>query len=120
MDILEHGNPDEVSDLEAAVRFGEALQKFYPNHPWVVGFQGGCLVLRHLNIAQMVKWKTGREGFSCLLPVNGRSTPKQLQQAAIEYGGRLLEAFALKRGAWDGEEQPRIPTYNRGQDRNFH
>ena len=102
MKILEAGDADEASDMFLAQQVGEALNKAYPNHPWVIGFQGRGLVIRHLSIASEVARVIGREGFSSLLPREKLGTPKEVTHTAMEFGGQLLEAFGLPRGAWDG------------------
>lgn len=113
--ILEFGDADEVSDMELALEIGAILQKAYPNHPWIVGFQGRSLVIRHLAIASEVTRVIGREGFSTLLKPG---TPKQMGHIAVMAAGELLEAFGLPRGPWDGTP-PTVPHWKRKQDRNF-
>jgi len=103
MHIMEQGDPEERSQMELALEVGKALNQHYPNHPWIVGFQGGGIVVRHLVIAGAVAEELGREGFASLLPRNKLGTPKEVQRSAVEFGGQLLEAFGLKRGAWTGE-----------------
>lgn len=107
--IIEHGTPEEVSDLALAQQVGEALCRAYPNHPWIVGFQGGGLVVRHMSIANAMTFATGRDGFCSLLPRNKLGTPTELRMTVIRFGGELLEAFGLKRGPWDGSE-PVVPA----------
>jgi hypothetical protein len=100
--VLEFGDADEASDMELALEIGAVLQKEYPNHPWIVGFQGRALVLRHLSIASEVARVIGREGFSTLLPRDKLGTPKEIKHAAVMFAGELLEAFQLPRKEWDG------------------
>lgn len=117
--ILEPGDPDESSDMALAVDIGQALQKAYPSHPWIVGFQGRGLILRHLGIASEVARVIGREGFSSLLPREKLGTPREARHTAIIFAGELLEAFGLRRGAWDGEP-PIVPkSWARRQERDF-
>lgn len=115
MEILEHGNSDESSDMAIAIAVGQALNRHYPNHPWVVAFQGRGVVIRHLAIAECVRKITGKDGFSALLPasVTQRGTPKSIAHAAAMFGGQLLETFGLPRAAWDGRE-PNPPDWDRG------
>ena len=107
--VIEQGDPEELTQLELAQKVGDALNKAYPNHPWVIGFQGGGIVVRHLAIAGAVAQEIGREGFSSLLPKNKLGTPDEVRASAIRFGGELLEAFGLKRGAWQGEP-PTVPA----------
>lgn len=116
--VLERGDPDESSDMALAIDIGQVLQKVYPSHPWIVGFQGRGLVLRHLGIASEVARVIGREGFSSLLPREKLGTPREARHAAIMFAGELLEAFGLARGAWDGTP-PTVPNWKRRQERDF-
>lgn len=100
--VLEHGDPSELSDKELAIRIGQTLQRVYPNHPWIVGFQGQGLVLRHLAIANEVHRVLGRDGFASLLPRDKLGTAKEVAHTATMFAGEMLEAFQLPRGAWDG------------------
>ena len=120
MHIMERGHPEEASELAVAVQVGEALNSAYPNHPWVVGFQGGGIVVRHLIIAAEVERLIGQGGFSSLLPKDKLGTPNEIRKSAIEFGGQLLETFGMKRGAWDGESQPVLPGWEKGKKKDFH
>lgn len=102
MEVIEQGTPEEATHLAIALQVGEALNKHYPNHPWVVCFQGGALVIRHLEIAGAVAQEIGREGFSALMAPEKLGTYKEITRSAVEFGGMLLELFGLPRGAWDG------------------
>ena len=109
MHILEKGDPEEQSQEDLAVQVGQALNKFYPNHPWVVSFQGGALVVRHLSIAHKMFLEIGRDGFGAVMDPTKLDTPTSVTKSAIEFGGMLLENFGLPRGAWDGRE-PIVPA----------
>ena len=112
IEVLEQGNEDEQSDQDIALQVGEALNKHYPNHPWLVGFQGHHVVIRHMAIADCVHVATGKQGFAAALPPSKLRTPKEIVQSAIRMGGQLLEAFRLPRGPWDGSD-PICPGYDR-------
>ena len=116
---VEAGDVDEVSDMELAKAVGDTLCKCYPNHPWLVSFQGRAIVVRHLAIASEVARVIGREGFSAMLPKDQLGTPKAIAHTAMLFGGQLLEAFGLKRGAWDGTA-PTVPaTWKRKTEAKF-
>ena len=120
MRVMEHGDADEASDLALAQVIGQALNKAYPDHPWIVGFQGRGLVIRHLSSAGEVARVLGREGFSALLPREKLRTPKQIAATATEFGGQMLEAFGLPRGKWDGR-LPVVPVaWSKGKEKGFH
>ena len=117
--VLEWGDVDEATDRELALRIGETLQRVYPAHPWLIGFQGRGLVIRHLAIASEMARIVGREGFATLLPREKLGTPKEVTHAAVTFAGELLEAFQLPRGAWDGRP-PIVPAaWKYKQDRAF-
>ena len=117
--VIEQGDPEELTQLELAQKVGHALNQAYPNHPWVIGFQGGGIVVRHLGIAGAVAQELGREGFSSLLPKHKLGTPDEIRASAVKFGGELLECFGLKRGAWHGEP-PTVPvSWRYKQERNF-
>lgn len=116
--VLERGDADEASDMKLAMEIGDVLQKEFPNHPWVVGFQSRNLVIRHLSIASEVERVIGRSGFASRLPRERLGTPKEIRASVIEFGGQLLEHFKLPRGPWDGT-LPTVPLWRHGQDGNF-
>ena len=109
MNILEAGDADEASDQALAVEIGKVLERKYPNHPWIVGFQSRGLVVRHLAIAAEVSRVLGREGFASLLPRDKFNTPTETAHTAMIFAGELLEAFGLPRGEWDGRP-PVVPV----------
>ena len=117
--VIEPGDEDERSDRDLAIHIGEVLGRHYPNHPFIIGFQGRGLVIRHLAIASEVARVIGREGFGSLLPREKLGTPKEIAHSAVTYAGELLEAFGLPRGPWDGRP-PVVPTsWKYKQDRAF-
>lgn len=117
--VVEEGDPDEASDRDLAIHIGQALERQYPNHPFVIGFQGRGLIIRHLAIASEMARVIGREGFATMLPREKLGTPKQATHAAVMFAGEMLEAFQLPRAAWDGR-LPIVPTaWKYKQDRAF-
>jgi hypothetical protein len=114
MKILEHGDADEATDRNLALEIGKVLERKYPNHPWLVGFQGRALVIRHLAIASEVARVLGREGFCAMLPPDKMNTPTELSHTVMVFGGQLLEAFGLPRGEWDGRP-PVVPVHLLGE-----
>jgi len=106
--ILEQGDMDEALDLAKAQEVGDTLMAKYPNHPWVVSFQGRVLVVRHLAINDVLERGLGRRGFGFVIHHLKNSSAKQLAHSAVIAGGQMLEAFGLPRGPWDGAE-PTVP-----------
>jgi hypothetical protein len=104
IEVLERGQPEEASNLALAKEVGDALQKAYPDHPWIVGFQGPSIVIRHMAIADCVMQAVGKEGFAAALPHSRLRTPTEIMDSAVRMGGQLLEAFGLPRGRWDGRD----------------
>lgn len=117
--LVERGDPDEISDMELAKRVGQALCRQYPDHPWLVSFQGRALVIRHLAIADAVTLELGRQGFGSVLPRDKMGTHKEVEQSAMRCGGEMLEAFGLKRGQWDGTT-PTVPKHWKRKQTDFH
>lgn len=106
---VEHGNEDEVRDLETAKAISVALETAYPNHYFLISFQGHNLIVRHVLIASLITVETGKEGFGSLLPRDKIGTVHDACKVAVKFAGALLEAFKLPRGAWDGVTMPVIP-----------
>jgi len=106
LDLME---PHETSYLDLALEISHQLEKHYPNHKWIVSFQGGALIVRHALINAYAAEKLKREGFGFVLPATANSSRRNAVKAAIEGGGAMLELFHMKRGAWLGEE-PTAPN----------
>jgi hypothetical protein len=111
--VIEQGDPDEQSDMQIAKWVGAALQRHYPDHPWVVCVQGRAIIVRHLAIAAEVAARIHREGFGSVLPKDKLGTPKEIVRSAVRFGGELLEAFQLPRGKWDGRDPICPPAWTR-------
>jgi hypothetical protein len=101
-----------------AKEIAEQLERHYANHPWSVSFQGGALIVRHELINAYAAEKLKREGFGFMLPkIDNR---RDAVKAAVDAGGATLELFGMRRGAWNGDEQPTAPPeWNPKQDKNF-
>jgi hypothetical protein len=106
---IEAGDADEVRDLELAKAISQALEAAFPNHYFIVSFQGHNLIVRHVLIASLITVETGKEGFGSLLPRGKIGTVHEACKVAVRFAGALLEAFKLPRGAWDGVSMPVIP-----------
>jgi hypothetical protein len=107
----------ETSYLDLALEISHQLGKHYPNHKWIVSFQGGALIVRHALINAYAAEKLKREGFGFTLPKI--TTRREAVKGAIEAGGAMLELFGLKRGAWDGEEPQAPADWQPKQDAGF-
>lgn len=105
---IEPGDVDEQRDLDLAKAIGQALEKAYPNHPWLISFAGHNLMVRHLSIAAAWSVATGMDGACSLLPRNKIGTVQEATKTAVHHAGELLERFGLPRGPWDGTE-PKVP-----------
>lgn len=106
--IIEPGEENESLDLQKAHEVAATLESHYPNHPWIVSFQGRVLVVRHMGICDLVRVDLGRDGFGFVLKHLDSHTAAELAHSAMLAGGQMLEAFGLPRGAWDGRD-PQIP-----------
>lgn len=107
--IIEAGNEEETSYAELGCRIADALAKAYPMHPWIVAFQGGCMIVRHEHINAFAADALKREGFGYLLPKDKLNSHKEVVHSAVMAGGAMLELFGYPRGSWDGERLPEIP-----------
>jgi len=117
--LIEQGDLDEALDLEKAKEVSVTLEKHYPNHPWLISFQGKALIIRHLAISDTVRTEMGQDGFGFVLKHLNAHSATQLAKNAVMAGGQLLEAFGLPRKAWKGEE-PILPKgWKRKQNGNF-
>lgn len=107
--IVERGDANEALDLAKAQEVLDTLCKKYPLHPWQVSFQGRVIVVRHAAISDAVRMHLSRDGFGFVLKHADSYSASDLAHNAMLAGGELLEAFGLKRGAWDGLSEPEIP-----------
>lgn len=106
--VIEPGDSDESLDQQLAKQIGDTLQHFYPDHFWVVAFQGRAIIVRHMLISGFVRDVLGRDGFGFVVDARGK-TAKELAHGAMIAGGQMLEAFGMPRGPWRGEE-PQAPA----------
>lgn len=117
--IVEEGDADEQSDMRIAQQVAHALNRHYPDHPWVVDVQGRGIVLRHLIISLVAGAFLRREGFSYLMPREKMGSPKEIEHSAVMAGGNMLELFGLPRGQ-DTGQLPVIPSdWKKGQQKAF-
>lgn len=117
--LIEPGDPNESMDLQKAQEVATTLERHYPNHPWLVSFQGRVLVVRHLEISDLVRNDLGRDGFGFVLKHLDTATASELAKNAVMAGGQMLEAFGLPRGKWDGRE-PTVPSgWKRKEPKSF-
>lgn len=119
--IIERGDPDEASDMAKAQEVAHTLERHYPNHPWLISFQGRVLVIRHLAISDLVRNEIGQDGFGFMMqPEQFRNASAfHLAHSAVMAGGQMLEAFGLPRAAWDGTE-PSLPREWVHKQQTFH
>lgn len=116
--LLEAGDAEEATDQAICMEIGKALEKYYPDHPWLISFQGHAIIIRHLAISNVVKMEMGQDGFGAVLPRKATDTPAGIVRSAKEFGGRLLEVFQLPRGRWDGRK-PVLPNWAYKKAGNF-
>jgi hypothetical protein len=116
--LIERGDPNELLDMDKAKEVGETLCQHYPNHPWIVCFQGRALIVRHAAINDTVVDEMGQHGFGFVLKHLDAYSSSDLAHNAVMAGGQLLEAFGLPRGAWDGRK-PVLPSGWRRGKRDF-
>ena len=97
--IVEATSLDEFALSERAKDVAQALSTTYQNHLWQVGWtNGNVLVVKNALIGG------GKYGYT--IDAATMLTRKDLVKMARLAGGELLERCGMKRGAWDGDEQP--------------
>lgn len=97
--IVEATSMDEFALNEKAKDVAQALSDEYPNHLWQVGWtDGNVLVVKNALIGG------GKYGYT--IDAANMLTRKDLVKMARTAGGELLERCGMRRGAWDGEQQP--------------
>lgn len=97
--IVEATSMDEYMLNERAKLVAEVLSQHYPNHLWQVGWtDGNVLVVKNALIGG------GKYGYT--IDNAALVTHRDLVKAAKDAGGELLERCGMRRGAWDGEQQP--------------
>lgn len=111
--------PEEATDEAWTLEIARALDEHYPGHPWIVSFQGGALIVRHVQIAHAVMMRTGKQGFGSVLPPHKQGSRKEAIASAVRFAGELLEAFQIPRGRWREECAPVCPDWNRGKTAGF-
>ncbi len=80
---------DDVACAATAIDVGHALTAHYPGHLWLVGWQGGSIVVRDASIS-------GDYGF--YIHPDQSATSSELARKAVMYGGELLARAKIKRG----------------------
>ena len=83
---------EDIRQMERAKMVGEILNQKYPNHLWMVSWQGGALVVKNLAISS-------HYGFI----LKDESDYKVLSHNAMVAGGELLERANLARTKWNGQ-----------------
>ena len=84
---------EDLQQISTAKEVAETLLKHYPGHLWAVGWQGGAITVKNINIS-------GDYGFYIFPQVT--STASELADKAVRFGGELLERAGLKRGRYNG------------------
>ena len=106
---MEATSETEFALNEKAKAVAQILCDTYPNHLWQVGWADGqVLVVKNALIGG------GKYGYT--IDAARSISPSQLAKIAKEAGGELLERCGMRRGAWDGEEQPGLLEGARAQD----
>ena len=97
--VVDVTSMDWLALNERAKSVAEVLCQHYPNHLWQVGWtDGDVLVVKNALIG------AGKYGYT--IDNATLVTRKDLVKAAVQAGGELLERCGMKRGAWNGEDQP--------------
>jgi|SRR5208337_2385192 len=120
IEVIEQGEPEESSYKALGCQIAHELVKAYPEHPWIVSFQGGVMIVRHEHINAFAAGTLKREGFGYLLAKDKLGNHKEVVHSAVMAGGAMLELFGYPRGKWDGERLPEVPKgWRPKQEANF-
>ncbi len=111
MNVIEKGDADEILDMEKAIEVGQTLDAHYPEHPWMVTFQGGVLTVRHKFINEVLEKELGRSGFCFCIKHRNSFSASDLAQSAMLAGGQMLEAFQMPRGKFTPDRMPVVPSH---------
>ena len=84
---------EDIEQISTAKEIAETLLQHYPGHLWAVGWQGGAITVKNINIS-------GDYGFY-IFPQTSASA-SELADKAVRFGGELLERAGLKRGRFNG------------------
>ena len=95
-------------DEDKARRVSMSLLMHYPNHPWIVSWQGRVIVVRHAMISHLCDINN-LGGFGFILKHADSHSARHLSRSAMIAGGSILELFGMPRGAWDGQTMPKLP-----------
>ena len=98
--VAEITSKEDIEMMERAKIVGEKLNDHYPGYPWMVCWQGGCLVVKNLTLGS-------HYGFI----LKDTHDYGELSRNAMLAGGELLERSGMPR-KWDGS----MPTKLEGSD----
>lgn len=84
-DYQQHTTAKEIADT---------LFRHYPGHLWAVGWQGGSVWIKNLNISCE---------FGMYIHPDLSYSASELAAKAVRMGGELLERAHMKRGAGNGD-----------------
>ena len=89
---------EEADLVSRAKECGDALSRIYPNHMWIVQWApGGVLAIKH---------GLGDNRYGYTIDNAMLCSYADLVRACTLAGGELLERMGMRRGAWNGEDQP--------------
>lgn len=91
--LVDLATREDIQQISTAKDIAETLLKHYPGHLWAVGWQGGSIAVKNMNIS-------GDYGF--YIHPEASATSSELADKAVRFGGELLERAGIKRGKWNG------------------
>lgn len=117
MELIDEGTPGESRELELAKEIWDQLNRAYPDHPWIVSFTGGAIIVRHAIINAEAASALKREGFGFTLARGMLNA--ECAKSAVQAGGAMLELFSLPRGRYDGRDPVAPKDWKPKQDKSF-
>lgn len=86
----------ESIEMEAKAKMvAETLCRFYPDHPWAVGWAPGMtLVVKHMG---------GDAKYGYTIDCANSFSASDLSHTVMLAGGELLERMGMRRTRWNGE-----------------
>jgi hypothetical protein len=90
----------EDADMSLAKEIGEMLHTTYPGHLWAIEINGGCVVIKALNISSM--WGMVIHQDKIMHDAAAR------KKKVLNFAGEFLERARLKRGRWNGDFAPTL------------
>ena len=102
------GEGPTLLELALAKRIAESLHRHYPAHLWGVAANSAAGIVSVFNLRLSGRW-----GF--VLKMRDLAYEDEIERAAKEAGGELLERYRLSRGKYRSSEYEALPVTPLGE-----